>query len=171
MREDSLNERKEQQVINEALLCNMMGGIPQGKPTHSTNRSKREPYHERANIPREAVKGSTPEATKGYHHSPTSGDSLSPQRKRKRSDDNLQGEFRKIRASTYEGEVNTGEKAKEWLLGMSKYFQVHNYSSEMKAHLAIYNLNGKAARWWRDLKHTKKDDLREICWDTFQKNF
>ena len=27
-REDSLNERKEQQVINEALLRNMIGGIP-----------------------------------------------------------------------------------------------------------------------------------------------
>ena len=64
-----------------------------------------------------------------------------------------------------------GEKAEEWLLDMSKYFQVHSYSSEMKAWLAIYNLNGKVARWWRDLKHTKKDELWEICWDTFQKNF
>ena len=27
-REDSLNERKEEQAINEALLCNMTGGIP-----------------------------------------------------------------------------------------------------------------------------------------------
>ena len=32
-REDSLNERKEQQAINEALLRNMTGGISQGKPT------------------------------------------------------------------------------------------------------------------------------------------
>ena len=32
-KEDSLNERKEQQDINEALLCNTMGGRPQGKPT------------------------------------------------------------------------------------------------------------------------------------------
>ena len=31
-REDSLNERKEQQDINEALLRNMTGGSPQGKP-------------------------------------------------------------------------------------------------------------------------------------------
>ena len=77
------------------------------------------------------------------------------------------GEFRKIRASNYEGEVNTGEKAEEWLLRMRKYFQVHNYSSEMKACLAIYNLNGKEAGWWRDLKHTKKDDLREIRWGNF----
>ena len=73
------------------------------------------------------------------------------------------GEFRKIRAPTYEGEINTGEKAEEWLLGMRNYFQFHNYSSEMKARLSIYNLNGKAVRWWRDLKHTKKDELQEIC--------
>ena len=60
----------------------------------------------------------------------------------------FKGEFRKIRAPTYEGEINMGEKDEEWLLGMSKYFQVHNYSSVMQARLAIYNLNGKAARWW-----------------------
>ena len=41
----------------------------------------------------------------------------------------------------------------------------------MKAHLSIYNLNGKEARWWRDLKHTKKDELWEIRWDTFRKRF
>ena len=42
-REDSMNERKEHQVINESLLRNTMGGSPQGKPTQSTNSSKREP--------------------------------------------------------------------------------------------------------------------------------
>ena len=41
----------------------------------------------------------------------------------------------------------------------------------MKAQLAIYNLNGKVTRWWRDFKHTKKDELREIRWDNFQKIF
>ena len=41
----------------------------------------------------------------------------------------------------------------------------------MKALLSIYNLNCKAARLWRDLKHTKKDELLEIRWDTFRKLF
>ena len=54
------------------------------------------------------------------------------------------------------------EKPEEWILGMSKYLRVHNYSSEMKSRLAIYNLNGKEARWWRDLKHTKKYEVKEI---------
>ena len=71
----------------------------------------------------------------------------------------FKGNFKKIRAPAYEGDVKTWENAEEWLLGMSKYFQVHNYSSEMKARLAIYNLNGKEARWWRDLEHTKKEYL------------
>ena len=158
-REENLNERREEKAINEALLRNMMGGSPQGKPTPSTNSSKREPYRKWANNPRKEEKGCTLEATKEDHHNPFSGDSLSPQRKKQKSNNSLQGEFRKIRALTYEGEVNMGEKVEEWLLGMSKYFQFHSYSSEMKAQLSIYNLNGKVARWWRDLRHTKKDEL------------
>ena len=149
----------------------MTGGSPQGKPTQSTNRSKREPYHEWASSQIEVEKEGTPEATKGDHHSPTSDDSLSPQRKNQRSDDILQGEFWKIRAPTYEHEVNTWEKDEEWLLWMSKYFQVHNYSSVMQARLSIYNLNGKETRWWRALKHTKKDELWEISWENFQNIF
>ena len=37
-RDDNLNERKEQQAINESFLRNMTGGSSQGKPTHSTNK-------------------------------------------------------------------------------------------------------------------------------------
>ena len=75
----AVTKNKEQQAINESLLRNMMGGSPQGKPTQSTNRSKREPYHKRASSPREEEKEEcTAEAPKGDHHSPSSDDSLSP---------------------------------------------------------------------------------------------
>ena len=64
----------------------------QGKPTQSTNSSKREPYPKRVNSPRgEGKEECTPEAPKGDHHSRSSGDSLSPRRKKQRSDDSLQG--------------------------------------------------------------------------------
>ena len=96
--------RKEHQDINEALLRNMTGGSLQGKPTQSTNRSKKRPYHEKASNPREVQKEGAPEATKGDHHSPASDDSLSLRRKNQRSDDSIQGEFQKIRALTYEGD-------------------------------------------------------------------
>ena len=67
--------------------------------------------------------------------------------------------------------MNTREKFEEWILGIRKYFQVHKYSIKIKAHLSIYNLNGKATRWWRDLKHTKKYELRELWRSKFRKFF
>ena len=83
LKEDILNERKEHQSINEALLRNMMGVIPQGKPTQSKNKSKRETYHKQASIPREEEKEERAiEALKEDHHSPSSDDSLSPRRKK-----------------------------------------------------------------------------------------
>ena len=72
----------------------MMGRIPQGKTTQSTNNSKREPYPKWASIQGgEQKEEHTPEAPKGDHHSPSSGDSLSLRRKKQRSDDSLQEEF------------------------------------------------------------------------------
>ena len=55
-RDDNLNERKEHQEINEALLWKMMGGSPPRKPIHSTNWFKEEPYHKWASNQREEGK-------------------------------------------------------------------------------------------------------------------
>ena len=41
----------------------------------------------------------------------------------------------------------------------------------MKARLTIYNLNGKEARWWRDLNDTKRDEVKDIRQTTFNKIF
>ena len=93
----------------------MTRGIPHGQPTHSTNKSKKYFYHKRASNPKEEH---TLEPLERDYHSISSDNSLSPCRKTQINDDNLQGEFRKIRAPTYEGEMNTEEKAEEWLLCM-----------------------------------------------------
>ena len=91
-RDDNMNERKEQQAINEALLRNMMGGSLQGKPTHSPNLFKKEPYPKWFSIPREDGKEEhTPEPLEREYHSTSSEDSLSLYRRKQRSDDNLQG--------------------------------------------------------------------------------
>ena len=120
-RDDNLNERKKQQAINEALLRNMTGGILQGKPTHSINRFNKEFYHKWASIPWEEGKEEhTSEPLEGDYHTISSDDSFSPSRNKLRNDGNLQGEFQKIKSPTYEGEMNTGEKAEERLLGMRK---------------------------------------------------
>ena len=66
----------------------MNGGIPKGKPSPSTNSSEREPYQKGVSNPRKEEKECNHEATKEHHHISFSGDSLSPQRKKQRSDDN-----------------------------------------------------------------------------------
>ena len=47
----------------------------------------------------------------------------------------------------FNGEIEKGE-AKAWLSGMKKYFQIYNYSDELKAKMAIYNLTRKLDIWW-----------------------
>ena len=53
--------------------------------------------------------------------------------------------FKKAKPPTFDGEVKTGQEAESWLLGIKNYFQVHDYSGNMKARVAIFNLNGRAS--------------------------
>ena len=61
-------------------------------------------------------------------------------------------EFKKIKPPTFNGETEKGEEVESWLSGMKKYFQIYNYSNQLKARMAIYNLTGKADIWWKDLE-------------------
>ena len=40
------------------------------------------------------------------------------------------------------------EEAEAWLSGIKKYFQIYNYSNQLKARMEIYNLTGKVDIWW-----------------------
>ena len=73
-------------------------------------------------------------------------------------------EFNMARPATFNGEIKNGQEAKAWLLGMRKYFQVQDYSGNMKATVAIFNLNGRASIWWEHLRKVKKISERKIVW-------
>ena len=82
-KDDIMKQRKEQQTINEALLRNMTGGSPSGKPTHSTNKFKKEFCHKRVSSRKEEGKEEhTLEPPKGDYHNLSNDDSLSPCRKK-----------------------------------------------------------------------------------------
>jgi hypothetical protein len=83
----------------------------------------------------------------------------------------LQGELRKIKPPTFDGENKMGEDVEAWLLGIRKYFQLHNYSSNLEARITIYNLQGKASIWWDQLMQVKHIDERRISWKQFKKYF
>ena len=55
----------------------------------------------------------------------------------------------------FNGEVEKGEEAEAWILGMKKYFQIYNYSDILKARMAIYNLTRHVDIWWWDVKRVK----------------
>jgi hypothetical protein len=67
--------------------------------------------------------------------------------------------------------VETGEEAEAWLSGMQKYFQIYNYSSDLKAQMVIYNMTEKKDIWWQDIKRVKSIKERKITWKTFKRSF
>jgi hypothetical protein len=97
--------------------------------------------------------------------------SLVRHQRRRHEQDNLQGELRKIKPPTFDGENKMGEDVEAWLLGIRKYFQLHNYSSNLEAKIVIYHLQGKASMWWDQLKQVKHINERRISWKQFKKYF
>ena len=58
----------------------------------------------------------------------------------------LEGELRKLKPPTFDGQ-NLGDNAELWLMEMDKYLQLHNYSENQEARIAIYILQGRAYKW------------------------
>ena len=71
----------------------------------------------------------------------------------------------------FNGEIEKGKEAESWLSGMKKYFQIYNYSDELKEKMDIYNLTGKAYIWWQDIKKVKGIKQRYVTWKFFKKLF
>ena len=75
-------------------------------------------------------------------------------------------EFKKAMPPTFNGgvKVKSSQEAEAWLLGMKKYFQVQDYSGNMKERVAIFNLNGRASIWWEHLRKVRNINDRKIVW-------
>jgi hypothetical protein len=131
----------EQQEINEVLLRSIV----------TKKRPKDDNLEEEVN--KRDSKNYGAKTEKGDNSSegtPSAEDKTIPNRKRKQTD-HLEGEFKKIKPATFDGESRTGQEVEAWLLDIKKYFRIYNYSSNMKVRMAIYNLKGKASIWWQDL--------------------
>jgi hypothetical protein len=153
--------QEDQLEINEMLLRSIVTKrIPKNndKEEEVNKRSSKNSGHETKN------ENSSSEDTHMTGNKTTTG------RKRKQVD-HLEGEFKKIKPSTFDGESRTGEEVEAWLLDIKKYFQIYNYSSNMKVRMAIYNLKGKASIWWQDLKLAKGLKEKQMEWSDFKKYF
>jgi hypothetical protein len=95
--------------------------------------------------------------------------SLVRHQRRKQEVDSLQGDMRKLKTPSFEGEREREDDAKAWFLGLRRYLQLHNYSSNLEAKIATYHLQGKAAMWWDQLKQVEHVNESKITWKQFNK--
>jgi hypothetical protein len=97
--------------------------------------------------------------------------SLVRQQRRKQEVYSLQGELRKLKPPSLYGEREREDDVEAWLLGLQRYFQLHNYSSNLEARIATYHLHGKVAMWWDQLKQVEHVNESRITWKQFKKYF
>ena len=69
------------------------------------------------------------------------------------------------------GQIEIGEEDQAWVSWTNKYFQIYNYSTELKLKMSIYNLIEKVDIWWQDIKKLKHIKERYVTWKNFKKYF
>jgi hypothetical protein len=115
-----------------------------------------------------------------HHHSPIHfcrkvRSSLSPypvrKNKRRTGINELQGEMNKIKYPTFDGENKKDEYVETWMLGMRKYFQLHNYFVQEEGRIFIYQLKGKTSMWWDQFVQVKHIDEKKSTWREFKRYF
>ena len=63
--------------------------------------------------------------------------------------------MKKENPPNFYGNVKKLKDEDAWIPGMKKLFELHNYTDNMKARVAIFRLRGKADIWWEDVKWVK----------------
>eukprot|EP00253_Pinus_taeda_P018663 PITA_18663 len=153
LREDNARLTMEQERILKSL-SDRQNQVP-ANPSMEQQRMSEEQNH--------------PMPPEGSEEQEERSDNVIEQQTSKRQRVELQGEFRKIKPPHFDGEQE--EAAEAWLINMNKYFQLYEYDHNLKARLAIFQLQGKATLWWEEVKIVKGVTEETITWDNFQKYF
>ena len=66
--------------------------------------------------------------------------------------------------------MNKSHDTKAWLIGMNKFFRLHNYLENMKARISTFSLKGKGDIWCEDVKNIR-DIYEELTWSEFERLF
>ena len=80
-------------------------------------------------------------------------------------------DFKKENPPTFDGEMNKSQDVEAWLLGVRKFFGLHDYLENMKARIALFSLKGKEDIWWEDVKNVKDIHEDDLTWHAFERLF
>jgi len=80
-------------------------------------------------------------------------------------------EFKKVKPPTFDVDMKNLEDAEAWILGINKFFELHDYTNNMKAKVVIFNLKGKVEIWWEDVKWVRDMRRDDLSWRKFKRIF
>jgi len=83
----------------------------------------------------------------------------------------LPDEFKKAKPPTFDGDLKNMKDEKSWILGMNKFSELHNYTDNMKARVAIFSLKCKADISWEDVKRVRDMTTKDLSWHEFKRLF
>jgi hypothetical protein len=64
-----------------------------------------------------------------------------------------------------------GTAAEAWLENMAMCFTLHDYTSNMKVCMAVFQLKGSALLWWKTLLPQLNMAVEDVSWELFEKRF
>jgi hypothetical protein len=64
-----------------------------------------------------------------------------------------------------------GAATKAWLENMAMFFSLHDYTSNMKVHMAVFQLKGRSLIWWKMLLPQFNMVVEYMSWELFEERF
>jgi hypothetical protein len=61
--------------------------------------------------------------------------------------------------------------AKAWLENMVMCFTLHDYTSNMKVHMVVFQLKGSTLLWWKTLLPQLNMVIEDVSWELFEEWF
>jgi len=78
-------------------------------------------------------------------------------------------EFKKAKRPTFEGDLKKPKDVEAWLPQMKKFFELHEYTDNIKAKIATFSLKGKSNIWWEDVKWVRDINMEDLIWHEFKR--
>jgi hypothetical protein len=64
-----------------------------------------------------------------------------------------------------------GATTKAWLENMAMCFALHDYTSNMKVRMVVFQLKGSALLWWKTLLPQLNMTVEDVSWEMFEEWF
>jgi hypothetical protein len=58
-----------------------------------------------------------------------------------------------------------------WLENMAMFFSLCDYTSNMKVHMVVFQLKGRALLWWKMLLPQLNMVIEDVSWELFEERF